>query len=62
MQTGLKLKLTGTDGNVFAIIGAAARVLRKNGMSDKVKEFQNEVTSGDYDNALQTCMKWFEVV
>ena len=61
MQTGLKLKLTGADGNVFAVLGAATQVLRKNGMSDKVKEFQNEATSGDYDHALQTCMKWFEV-
>jgi hypothetical protein len=26
-----------------------------------VKQFQKEATSGNYDNLIQTCMKYFEV-
>jgi hypothetical protein len=33
-------KLTGTDGNVFAVIGNVSAALKKAGQSDKAKEFQ----------------------
>ena len=59
-QTGLKLKLVGEDGNAFLIMGKAARLLRKNGMGDKVAAFQAECTSGNYDHLLATCMEWFD--
>ena len=59
-QTGLKLKLVGEDGNAFLIMGKAARLLRKNGMGDKVAAFQAECMSGNYDHLLATCMEWFD--
>ena len=59
-NTGLKLKLVGEDGNAWAIIGRGARVLRKNGMGDKVEAFQTECLSGSYQHLLATCMEWFD--
>lgn len=54
-----KLKLVGTDGNVFAVLGAAQRVARRNDMDwDKIKA---EAMDGDYDHILQTMMKYFDV-
>jgi len=56
------LVLVGTDGNVFSIIGKALRVARDAGFSsEKIEAFKKEVTSGDYDHALQTCMDYFDV-
>ena len=53
------LKLTGTDGNAFSILGKASRVARENKLDwDTI---QTEATSGDYDHLLQTMMKHFEV-
>ena len=55
------LKLVGTDGNAFAIMGAAARALRKAGRGDEVRAYQAEAMSGDYNHLLAVTMKWFEV-
>ena len=53
------LKLTGTDGNAFSILGKASRVAREHGLDfDKIRD---EATSGDYDHLLRTMMKHFEV-
>ncbi len=57
-----ELELVGQDGNAFAIIGKAIKVARKAGWTaEKIKKFQAEVTSGDYDHVLQTCEKYFDV-
>lgn len=57
-----KVKLTGTDGNAFAIIGRVKEALRKDGVPKIIiEDFVEEATSGDYDNVLQTCMKWVDV-
>jgi len=54
------LKLSGEDGNAFAILGRAARVAKKNNMDwDAIR---TEATSGDYDHLLQTMMKYFDVI
>lgn len=56
------LKLSNTDGNVFAIIGAAKEAAQKAKMSPKnITDMVTEMMSGDYDNVLQVCMKYFEV-
>ena len=59
-NTGLKFKMVGEDSNAFSIMGRAARLLRQNGMGDKVAAFQAECMSGDYDHLLATCMEWFD--
>lgn len=58
----IKVELIGMDGNAFFLIGKVMRALRMNGVSDEEqKEFQKEVTSGDYDNVLGTIMRWVDV-
>jgi len=57
-----KLKIIGTDGNVFSILGLASKAGRKAGWDkEKVDKFLAECMSGDYDNALRTCMEHFDV-
>ena len=57
----LTLKLTGEDGNAFAILGRAAKALKRAGRSDEVDTFMAEATAGNYDHLLQVVMGWFEV-
>ena len=57
------VKLSGTNGNAFAIISRVRQALKRaNYKQDDIKKFTEEATQGDYDNALQTCMKWVDVV
>jgi hypothetical protein len=58
----VKVKLTGNDGNAFAIMGAVAKGLRKAGANEvEIKEYQKESMSGDYNHLLRTAMEWVEV-
>ena len=52
--------LSGEDGNAMFIIGRARRIARRADVSkEELDQFTNEAMSGDYDNVLQTVMKWF---
>jgi hypothetical protein len=51
--------LVGLDGNAFAILGRAGEVLKKGGREDLKEQFMEEAMSGDYDNLLRICMKYF---
>jgi hypothetical protein len=53
------LKIIGTDGNAFAILGKARRVAIQNKMD--WNKIQAEATSGDYNHLLATMMKYFDV-
>ena len=58
----IKVKLNGTDGNAFSIIGTVRNALKKGKVSDdEIKKFSEQAMSGDYDNVLCTCMEWVEV-
>jgi len=58
----IKVELTGTDGNAFAILGKVTKALRRAGCApSELAEFQAEATSGDYNKLLQTCMSWVDV-
>mgnify|MGYP001210668926 CR=1 FL=1 len=58
----VKVQLTGEDGNAFFIISKVRSALKRAGASEEeVKAFCDEATSGDYDNVLQTCMRWVDV-
>lgn len=58
----VKVKLVGEDGNAFFIIGRITQALRRAKVpADEIKLFQDEATSGDYNNVLQTAMKWVDV-
>lgn len=57
--TDIRLKLVGEDGNVFMIMGRARQALRRNGRADLIEQFTKECTSGNYDNLLATCARYF---
>ena len=57
-----RLKLTGEDGNAFAILGKAFREARRAGWSpEKIKEYKDKATKGDYDNLLAVTTQYFNV-
>lgn len=60
-KTNIKVKLIGTDGNAFAILGKVSKALKQNGHGDLVKEYQAEATKGDYNNLLAVTMEYVEV-
>jgi hypothetical protein len=55
-----QLKLTGSDGNAFAILAKARRVALDNGM--EWKKINDEAMSGDYDNLLRVMHRYFKVI
>ena len=58
----ITVQLVGNDGNAFAILSAVKRALRKGGASqEEIDKFLDEAMAADYDNLLQTCMKWVNV-
>ena len=58
----IKVKLTGTDGNAFAIIGKVRNALEKAKVSkEEIKFFTEDAMSGDYNKVLSTCMEWVDV-
>ena len=58
----IEVKLVGTDGNAFAIIGRVTKALKRAKVSSQeVSRFQAEAMSGDYNNLLATAMKWISV-
>lgn len=58
----IDVQLVGGDGNAFVMIGTVSMALRKHGVSaEEITEFRNEAMSGDYDNVLQTIMRWVNI-
>lgn len=58
----IKVKLTGRDGNAFAIMARVREEMRRaNVPAEERQAFYNEATSGDYNNVLATCMRWVSV-
>ena len=56
------VRLTGTDGNAFAIMGKVSQALTRAGVvQEEIEAFRAEAMSGDYDNLLQTAMRWVTV-
>lgn len=56
----LHLRLVGEDGNAFAILGRASKLLREHGLDkDVVDQFLAEARTGDYAHLLETCQSWF---
>lgn len=54
--------ITSIDSNAAMLIGATMKALRKAGVApDEVEAFRTEATSGDYDNVIQTIMRWVTV-
>lgn len=61
-QTGVKVQLSGQDGNIFSIVGRCSREMKKAGFSDAATEMSSKVmASGSYDEALQIIMRYCDV-
>lgn len=60
-KTGVIVNLSSENGNAFTIVSKVRTALKKAGRDDLIEEFTEEATSGDYDNLLQTVMKYVEV-
>ena len=56
-----KMQLIGQDGNIFAIMGRASRLLKNGGQGDKAKEMRDRVMSCDsYQKALSIVSEYVE--
>jgi hypothetical protein len=55
----IKVRLTGQDGNAFAILARVKTAMRKHDVpASEMSQFMKEATSGDYNKLLCTCMDW----
>lgn len=58
----LKVKLIGTDGNAYAIMGKVIREMKKAGFDkEMIENYKKEAMNGDYDNLLITTMKYVDI-
>jgi len=58
----VKVKLVGTDGNAFALLGKCRVAAKAAGVpKEELDKFLMEAMNGDYDNLLVTCVKWFTI-
>ena len=56
------MRLTGSDGNAFAVMGKVTRALTQAGVGKAERDaFLAEAMSGDYDELLATAMRWVTV-
>jgi len=61
-KSGVRVKLTGTDGNAFAILARVRRELIRAGQPKLAKEFMDEATTGTYEHLLATAMEYVDVI
>lgn len=53
----IEIDLTGSDGNVFHLIGVGMKFCKQLGLDQN--EFMKKMTSGDYENAVNTFEEYF---
>ena len=62
MHPEVVVRLTGSDGNAFAVMGKVTRALTQAGVGKAERDaFLAEAMSGDYDELLATAMRWVTV-
>jgi len=62
MESKPRVKLVGTDGNVFALAGKVSRCLKHAGMPDKAREFMDKLFQcHSYDEALRLMNEYVEI-
>lgn len=55
----VEMNITELDGNAFAIMGAFSKQAQRQGWSKEEIDFViSEMQSGDYDNLIQTLLKY----
>lgn len=56
-----RVKLVGTDGNIFAVVGRCKQALEQAGLQDQAKELAERVFKAtSYDEALGICQEYVE--
>jgi hypothetical protein len=56
------VRLSGENGNAYAVIGACRLAARQAGWSPElIKQIEDEMMSGSYDHLLQVVMYYFDV-
>ena len=56
-----KMRLEGMDGNIFAVLGSASRLVKRAGQDAEAKEMSDRVyASGSYDEALSIISEYVE--
>jgi hypothetical protein len=61
-KTKLVVRLVGTDGNVFSVIGKVSRALEHGGYPELAKEFRDKCFKAkSYDEVLQLCFLYVDV-
>ena len=62
LYQGIDVRLTGSDGNAFMVMGKVGGAMRRAGVPDaEIERFRTECMSGDYDNLIRTCMAWVNI-
>ena len=58
----IEVKLTGEDGNAYAIMAAVRKALKAADVPQKeIDQYLEESQAGDYNDLVVTAMKWVEV-
>lgn len=54
----IHVKLVGTDGNAFSVMGKVVSALRKGGVpKERIDQYMNDAMSGDYNHLLAVSMQ-----
>jgi len=60
--TNVTVQLVNTDGNAFALLGKVRQALRRAGYDTAfIEEFTAEAMAGNYDELIQSIMRYVEV-
>jgi hypothetical protein len=58
----ITVKLTGNDSNAFMVLGLCQCAARAADLpKEEIDAFREEATAGDYNQLLQTAMRWFNI-
>lgn len=61
-KTNVTVKLIGENGNAFAIIGAVSKALKREGLTDIAKQYEEAAfAADDYNHLLRITMEYVEV-
>jgi hypothetical protein len=60
--TGVRVKLTGNDGNAFMVLGRVKNAMKHAGIARSIIDaYVAEATKGDYNDLLAATMRYVEV-
>ncbi len=61
--TGIVIKLSGPDGNIFYLMGLCNRLMQQLGLDEQErKQFNTELDGKNYKERLKIMSKWFGIL